>query len=61
MEGRTEGRNAEYDNPPLFFEKAGDKNLIWPKFELILTHHASHGYVIVRKQSDQNWKHFGNT
>ena len=25
-EGREEGRNAEYYVPPLFFEKAGDKN-----------------------------------
>ena len=29
-DGRTEGRNAENYVPPLFFEKAGDKNKVYP-------------------------------
>ena len=29
-EGRTEGRKAENYVPPLFFEKAGDKKLVFP-------------------------------
>ena len=33
-DGRTEGRNAENYVPPLFFEKAGDKNVEPKRYKL---------------------------
>ena len=44
-DGRTEGRNAENYVPPLFFEKAGDKNFMSHNMTLLYPNLC---YIIMR-------------